>query len=57
MLGLIAVGALAIYALYFYALVKLIPVVLTLPGIAGLILGWGSRPTPTSSSSNASRKR
>ena len=28
-----------IYALYFYALVKLIPVVLTLPGIAGLILG------------------
>jgi SecD/SecF fusion protein len=40
-LGLIAVTALAVYALYFYALVKLIPVVLTLPGIAGLILGLG----------------
>src|SRR3954451_1913315 len=40
-LGLIAVCALAVYALYFYALVKLIPVVLTLPGIAGLILGLG----------------
>ena len=40
-LGLIAVGALAIYALYFYALVKLIPITLTLPGIAGLILTLG----------------
>jgi SecD/SecF fusion protein len=40
-LGLIAVTAMAVYALYFYALVKLIPVVLTLPGIAGLILGLG----------------
>jgi SecD/SecF fusion protein len=40
-LGLIAVGALAVYAVYFYALVKLIPVVLTLPGIAGLILTLG----------------
>src|SRR5215213_1991704 len=40
-LGLIAVAGLAVYALYFYALVKLIPVVLTLPGIAGLILGLG----------------
>src|SRR4051794_6861530 len=40
-LGVIAVCALAVYALYFYALVKLIPVVLTLPGIAGLILGIG----------------
>ena len=41
MLGVIAVGAMAIYALYFFALIKLIPVVLTLPGIAGLILTLG----------------
>ncbi|HWE09896.1 MAG TPA: protein translocase subunit SecD [Solirubrobacteraceae bacterium] len=40
-LGLIAVAGLAIYALYFYALIKLIPVTLTLPGIAGLILTIG----------------
>jgi SecD/SecF fusion protein len=40
-LGLIAVGALLIYSMYFYALIKLIPVVLTLPGIAGLILTLG----------------
>ena len=40
-LGAIAVVALAIYALYFYALIKLIPVTLTLPGIAGLILTIG----------------
>ena len=40
-LGVIAVLALFIYALYFYALIKLIPVVLTLPGIAGLILTLG----------------
>jgi SecD/SecF fusion protein len=40
-LGLIAVAAMAIYALYFYALVKLVPIVLTLPGIAGLILTLG----------------
>ena len=40
-LGFIAVSALCVYALYFYALVKLIPVVLTLPGIAGLILTLG----------------
>ena len=40
-LGVIAVGAMAIYALYFFALIKLIPVVLTLPGIAGLILTLG----------------
>ena len=35
---MIAVGALAIYAVYFFALIKLIPITLTLPGIAGLIL-------------------
>ncbi len=40
-LGLIATGALIAYALYFYALIKLIPVTLTLPGIAGLILTIG----------------
>ena len=40
-LGLIAVAALAAYALYFYALIKLIPITLTLPGIAGLILTIG----------------
>jgi SecD/SecF fusion protein len=40
-LGLIATSALIVYALYFYALIKLIPVTLTLPGIAGLILTIG----------------
>jgi SecD/SecF fusion protein len=40
-LGVIAVVAMAIYGLYFYALVLLIPIVLTLPGIAGLILTLG----------------
>ncbi|WP_320671689.1 protein translocase subunit SecD [Patulibacter defluvii] len=37
-LGLIAIVGLAAYTLFFLALVKLIPIVLTLPGIAGLIL-------------------
>ncbi|HEX6026705.1 MAG TPA: protein translocase subunit SecD, partial [Solirubrobacter sp.] len=40
-LGVIATIALCIYALYFYAVVKLIPITLTLPGIAGLILTLG----------------
>ena len=40
-LGVIAVGGLVIYGVYFFALVKLIPVTLTLPGIAGLILTIG----------------
>src|SRR4051794_34951875 len=40
-LGLIAVGALVIYGIYFFALIKLIPITLTLPGIAGLILTIG----------------
>jgi SecD/SecF fusion protein len=40
-LGVIAVIAMGIYALYFFALIKLIPVTLTLPGIAGLILTLG----------------
>lgn len=37
-LGLIAVGGLAVYTLFFLAIIKLVPIVLTLPGIAGLIL-------------------
>ena len=40
-LGLIAVGGLVAYGLYFFALIKLIPITLTLPGIAGLILTIG----------------
>ena len=40
-LGLIATLALGIYALYFYALIKLIPITMTLPGIAGLVLTLG----------------
>jgi SecD/SecF fusion protein len=40
-LGLIATLALGIYALYFYALIKLVPITMTLPGIAGLILTLG----------------
>src|SRR4051812_6692878 len=40
-LGVIAVAGMAIYALYFYAIIKLLPIVLTLPGIAGLILTLG----------------
>jgi SecD/SecF fusion protein len=40
-LGVIAVGGLIIYGIYLFALVKLIPVTMTLPGIAGLILTIG----------------
>jgi SecD/SecF fusion protein len=40
-LGVVASGAMVVYSLYFFALVKLIPVTLTLPGIAGLILTLG----------------
>ena len=40
-LGVIATIAMIIYAIYFYAVVKLIPITLTLPGIAGLILTLG----------------
>ncbi|MGZ4173926.1 MAG: protein translocase subunit SecD [Solirubrobacteraceae bacterium] len=40
-LGVIATAALLVYAIYFYALIKLIPITLTLPGIAGLILTIG----------------
>ncbi len=41
LLGLIAAAGLLAYALYFFALIKLIPITLTLPGIAGLILTIG----------------
>ena len=40
-LGVIATVGLIIYGVYFYALIKLIPITLTLPGIAGLILTIG----------------
>jgi SecD/SecF fusion protein len=40
-LGAIAIGGLVIYGVYFFALVKLIPITLTLPGIAGYILTIG----------------
>jgi SecD/SecF fusion protein len=40
-LGAIAVGGLAVYGAYYFALIKLIPITLTLPGIAGLILTIG----------------
>ena len=41
LLGVIATVGLAIYSIYFFALIKLIPITLTLPGIAGLILTIG----------------
>ncbi len=40
-LGLIAVAGLIAYGLYFYALIKVIPITMTLAGIAGLILTIG----------------
>jgi SecD/SecF fusion protein len=40
-LGAIAVTGLVIYGIYYFALIKLIPITLTLPGIAGLILTIG----------------
>jgi SecD/SecF fusion protein len=40
-LGLVASLALLAYALIFFALVKLIPITLTLPGMAGLVLTIG----------------
>jgi SecD/SecF fusion protein len=40
-LGLIAVVALGAYGVIFFALIKLIPITLTLPGIAGLVLTIG----------------
>jgi SecD/SecF fusion protein len=40
-LGLIAIAGLIVYGIYFYALIKLIPITMTLAGIAGLILTIG----------------
>ena len=40
-LGLIAVAGLFVYGLYFYALIKVIPITMSLAGIAGLILTIG----------------
>ncbi len=40
-LGVIAVAALLVYSVYLFALIKLIPITMTLPGIAGLILTIG----------------
>ncbi len=40
-LGMVAIGGLAIYSIYYFALIKAIPIVMTLPGIAGLILTIG----------------
>jgi SecD/SecF fusion protein len=40
-LGFVAVLGLALYGVFFFALVKMIPITLTLPGIAGLILTIG----------------
>ena len=40
-LGLVAVMALVAYGVIFFALIKLIPITLTLPGIAGLVLTIG----------------
>ncbi len=41
LLGVIATMILVIYGIYLFAIVKLIPVALTLPGIAGVILSIG----------------
>jgi SecD/SecF fusion protein len=41
LLGAIAGVALLFYAILFFGLIKLIPITLTLPGIAGLVLGLG----------------
>jgi len=40
-LGIIAIGGLLVYSIYYFALIKLIPITMTLPGIAGLILTIG----------------
>jgi SecD/SecF fusion protein len=40
-LGMIAIAGLGIYSIYYFALIKAIPITMTLPGIAGLILTIG----------------
>ena len=41
LLGVIATSTLIVYGIYFYALIKLIPITLSLAGIAGLVLTIG----------------
>lgn len=41
LLGLVATIGLGVYGIFFFAMVKLIPVTMTLPGIAGLLLTIG----------------
>ncbi len=41
LLGFVAIGGLVIYGVYLYALIKAIPVTMTLAGIAGVILTIG----------------
>jgi SecD/SecF fusion protein len=41
LLGVVAGLGLLVYAVFFFAMIKLIPITLTLPGIAGLILTIG----------------
>ena len=41
LLGVIATSTLIVYGVYFYALIKLIPITLSLAGIAGLVLTIG----------------
>jgi SecD/SecF fusion protein len=41
LLGLVATLGLGVYAIVFFALIELIPITMTLPGIAGLILTIG----------------
>ncbi|MBO0768611.1 MAG: protein translocase subunit SecD [Solirubrobacterales bacterium] len=41
LLGLIAVGGLVVYGVYLFALIKAIPITMTLAGIAGMILTIG----------------
>jgi SecD/SecF fusion protein len=40
-LGVVATLGLAVYAAFFFALIELVPITMTLPGIAGLILTIG----------------
>jgi len=40
-LGVVAALGLVVYGIFFFALIKLIPITMTLPGIAGLILTIG----------------
>jgi SecD/SecF fusion protein len=41
LLGLVAAGAILLYGIFFWAVIVMIPITLTLPGIAGIILTIG----------------